>query len=78
LRLFGYQEVGTSVPTKIVVPLGVLTPEASGAKQAAEKAIFVIPSEARDLLFLPVSKKQQIPRANPPFGMTGCEFFRSL
>jgi hypothetical protein len=27
--------------------------------------MFVIPSEARDLLFSPASKKQQIPRANP-------------
>jgi hypothetical protein len=35
------------------------------AEQAAEKGFFVIPSEARDLLFFPASKKQQIPRANP-------------
>jgi hypothetical protein len=43
------------------------------AKQAAEKALFVIPftvnahgepSEARDLLFFSASKKQQIPQAN--------------
>jgi hypothetical protein len=35
------------------------------ATLAAEKVLFVIPSEARDLLFFPASKKQQIPRANP-------------
>ena len=35
------------------------------ASQAAEKVLFVIPSEARDLLFFSASKKQQIPRANP-------------
>jgi hypothetical protein len=35
------------------------------AEQAAEKVLFVIPSEARDLLFFSASKKQQIPRANP-------------
>jgi len=34
------------------------------AKQAAEKVRFVIPSEARDLLFFSASKKKQIPRAN--------------
>jgi len=33
--------------------------------QAAEKILFVIPREARDLLFFSASKKQQIPRANP-------------
>jgi hypothetical protein len=33
-------------------------------EQAAEEVLFVIPSEARDLLFCPTSKKQQIPRAN--------------
>jgi hypothetical protein len=31
--------------------------------QAGEKVVFVIPSEARDLLFLSTSKRQQIPRA---------------
>jgi hypothetical protein len=35
------------------------------AEQAAEKVLFVIPSEARDLLFLAKPKKKQIPRANP-------------
>ena len=35
------------------------------AEEAAEKVIFVIPSEARDLLFFAKSKKKQIPRANP-------------
>jgi hypothetical protein len=35
------------------------------ASQAAEKVLLVIPSEARDLLFFSISKKQQIPRANP-------------
>jgi hypothetical protein len=35
------------------------------AEQAAEKVPFVIPSEARDLLFFSTSKKKQIPRANP-------------
>jgi hypothetical protein len=35
------------------------------AEQAAERVPFVIPSEARDLLFFPASKIQQIPRANP-------------
>jgi hypothetical protein len=30
-----------------------------------EKVLFVIPSEARDLLFSSASKKQQIPWANP-------------
>jgi len=35
------------------------------AEQDAEKVLFVIPSEARDLLFFPASKKQQIPRAKP-------------
>ena len=30
-----------------------------------KKDFFVIPSEARDLLFFSASKKQQIPRANP-------------
>ncbi len=34
------------------------------AVQVAEKVLFVIPSEARDLLFFSASKKQQIPRAN--------------
>jgi hypothetical protein len=34
------------------------------ASQAAEKVLFVIPSEARDLLFFSASKKQQISRAN--------------
>jgi hypothetical protein len=37
----------------------------SAPKQAVEEALFVIPSEARDLLFFSASKKQQIPRANP-------------
>jgi len=32
---------------------------------AAEKVLFVIPSEARDLLFSSDCNKQQIPRANP-------------
>jgi hypothetical protein len=36
----------------------------SQASQAKEKSVFVIPSEARDLLFFSASKKQQIPRAN--------------
>jgi len=36
----------------------------AGAQQAAEKVLFVIPSEARDLLFFSTSKKKQIPRAN--------------
>jgi|SRR5450631_3399405 hypothetical protein len=31
------------------------------------KVLFVIPSEARDLLFFSASKKQQIPQANPAF-----------
>jgi len=35
------------------------------AEQPVEKVLFVIPSEARDLLFFSASKKQQIPRANP-------------
>jgi hypothetical protein len=35
------------------------------ASEVAEKARFVIPSEARDLLFFSASKKQQIPRAKP-------------
>jgi hypothetical protein len=35
------------------------------ASQDAEKALFVIPSEARDLLFFAKPKKKQIPRANP-------------
>jgi hypothetical protein len=35
------------------------------AEQAAEKVLFVFPSEARDLLFFSTSKKKQIPRANP-------------
>jgi hypothetical protein len=39
-------------------------PTRPAAEQAAEKVIFVIPSEARDLLFFSASKKQQIPRAN--------------
>jgi hypothetical protein len=30
-----------------------------------KKCLFVIPSEARDLLFFAKSKKKQIPRANP-------------
>jgi len=33
--------------------------------QLAEKVLIVIPSEARDLLFYSVCKKQQIHRANP-------------
>jgi hypothetical protein len=33
--------------------------------QATEKVFFVIPSEARDLLFFAKPKKKQIPRANP-------------
>jgi hypothetical protein len=47
-------------------------------KQAAEKVLRVIPSEARDLLLLSTFKKLQIPRAKPPFGMKRCEFFRRL
>jgi hypothetical protein len=35
----------------------------TAALQVAEKVLFVIPSEARDLLFFSTSKKQQIPRA---------------
>jgi hypothetical protein len=35
------------------------------AEQAAEKVLFVIPSEARDLLLFAKPKKKQIPRANP-------------
>jgi hypothetical protein len=35
------------------------------ASQAAGKVLFVILSEARDLLFFAASKKQQILRANP-------------
>jgi hypothetical protein len=35
------------------------------ATQVAEKVLFVIPSEARDLLFFAKPKKKQIPRANP-------------
>jgi hypothetical protein len=35
------------------------------AERAAEKVFFVIPSEARDLLFFAKPKKKQIPRANP-------------
>jgi hypothetical protein len=35
------------------------------ASQAAEKVLFVIPSEARDLLFFAKPEKKQIPRANP-------------
>jgi len=35
------------------------------ALENAEKVLFVIPSEARDLLFCSAPKKQQIPRANP-------------
>jgi hypothetical protein len=35
------------------------------AEVVAEKALFVIPSEARDLLFFLPPKMQQIPRANP-------------
>jgi hypothetical protein len=34
-------------------------------EQGSVKLLFVIPSEARDLLFFSISKKQQIPRANP-------------
>jgi hypothetical protein len=30
-----------------------------------KKSVFVIPSEARDLLFFAKPKKKQIPRANP-------------
>ncbi|HEX3375777.1 MAG TPA: hypothetical protein VHS29_02885, partial [Candidatus Acidoferrales bacterium] len=33
------------------------------AEAAAEKVLFVIPSEARDLFFFSTPKKQQIPRA---------------
>jgi hypothetical protein len=36
--------------------------------------LVVIPSEARDLLFLE-SMKKQIPRANPALGMTILEHF---
>ena len=35
------------------------------AEQAAEKGLFVIPNEVRDLLFFSACMKQQIPRANP-------------
>jgi hypothetical protein len=38
---------------------------AARASEAAEKVIFVIPSEARDLLFSSASRKQPIPRATP-------------
>ena len=37
----------------------------STGEQIAEKALFVIPSKARDLLFFAKPKKQQIPRAKP-------------
>ena len=35
------------------------------SETVTEKVLFVIPSEARDLLFFSTFKKQQIPRANP-------------
>jgi hypothetical protein len=35
------------------------------AEEIAQKVRFVIPSEARDLLFFSACKKQQIPRAKP-------------
>jgi hypothetical protein len=41
------------------------TPRIQLAGQAAEKVLFVIPSEARDLLLFAKPKKKQIPRANP-------------
>jgi hypothetical protein len=43
------------------MPCGFLVVQAS---DAAGKVLFVIPSEARDLIFLATLKKQQIPRAN--------------
>ena len=42
-----------------------------------KKSIFVIPSEARDLLFRQLQEKQ-IPRANRALGMTLLKYFRSL
>jgi hypothetical protein len=40
---------------------------------------FVIPSEARDLLFFTTPKEKQIPRANPALRNDKiCYFFRSL
>ena len=47
-------------------------------EQDAEKVLFVIPSEARDLLFYSASKKRRFLGQTPPFGMTDCEFPRSL
>jgi hypothetical protein len=41
------------------------TPRIQLAGQAAEKVLFVIPSEARGLFLFAKPKKKQIPRANP-------------
>jgi len=50
------------------------------ASRDGEKVLFVIPSEARDLLFCSAPKKQQIPRANPALrnDKMFLDFFRSL
>ena len=48
-----------------VLPATIATAENSRRKRLRKKCFFVIPSEARDLLFFSSSKKQQIPRANP-------------
>src|ERR1035438_7616113 len=68
-----YEGYGTTevVPYKdLEVATQTLTPLIFRAlngtvEQAAEKIFWVNPSEARDLLLLSASKKQQIPRANP-------------
>jgi hypothetical protein len=51
--------------------------KARKAEQAAEKVLFVIPSETRDLLFFAKPKKSRFLGQTQPLGMTRCEFFRS-
>jgi hypothetical protein len=45
--------------------------------RSQKKSLFVIPSEARDLLSLAKLKKNRFLGHTRPFGMTNREFFRS-
>jgi hypothetical protein len=43
-----------------------------------KKALFAVPSEARDLLFFAKPRKKQIPRANTALRNDSLRVFRSL
>jgi hypothetical protein len=50
----------------------------SDSTLCGKSAVGVIPSAARDLLFMQMLSKKQIPRAKFALGMTICAFFRKL